>query len=82
MLSELERSDDEAIAVAVSVMVHVDGLSEAHTAGDPIAKRSKDNWQSVGLGRQGKLSESNPKPRSQIWKADEGRCGRGGDVTG
>jgi len=30
-------------------MVHVDGLSEAHTGGDPIAKRSKDEWQSVGL---------------------------------
>jgi hypothetical protein len=56
------RSDDEAFAVAVSVVVHVDGLSEAHTGGDPIAKRCKDEWKSVGLRCQGTLSESNAKP--------------------
>jgi hypothetical protein len=29
-------------------------LSKAHTGGDPIAERSKDEWQPAGLGRQGK----------------------------
>jgi len=51
--------------MVVVAQLSFDGLSKAHTGCDSIAKRSKDEWQPAGLGRQGKCGQSNARSYSQ-----------------